>query len=324
MNAIAPIPMKYRLHDMSFPRGWYRVAGSAEISGEAMLPVSYLDRQLIVYRTEDGSAQVADAYCPHLGAHLASHDGSIKEGRLTCPFHKWTFDGATGQCVDIPYSKTMVPKSVKLTLYPTVESEGSVLMWYDKDGRAPDFQPFDTGLLRGDHKWHHYATRRWEMTVPFRDLLENLFDTGHIKMLHNSSDLPEVTSFEQKDHGLFVTYDLNNNNNDFPLEEMVCAFNGISGLNQLFRGDMLSTLMIHSMTPIDHERMVQTTELFIREMPDPNLYDMIGKPWLERFCMEVEQDIEVLNYKKHLSEPRLCAGDGPIMKYRQYAESFFS
>jgi len=37
----------------------------------------------------------------------------------------------------------------------------------------------------------------------------------------------------------------------------------------------------------------------------------------------VEQDLKVLDYKRHLVRPRLCAGDGPIHQYRKYAAEFF-
>ena len=100
-----------------FPKGWYCVAESKDITDGVLKPVTYLDQQLIVYRDANGDARVADAYCPHLGAHLASHDGCITGGELVCPFHKWRFDGATGKCNSIPYTN-VVPPQAKLALYP--------------------------------------------------------------------------------------------------------------------------------------------------------------------------------------------------------------
>ncbi|MGH8808821.1 MAG: Rieske 2Fe-2S domain-containing protein, partial [Noviherbaspirillum sp.] len=92
--------MKFRVPEIAFPKGWYCVADAHEISADKLKPVSYLNQQLIVYRAQSGEAQVADAYCPHLGAHLASHDGCIEDGAIVCPFHKWKWDGAQGHCVD--------------------------------------------------------------------------------------------------------------------------------------------------------------------------------------------------------------------------------
>src|SRR3546814_15360186 len=86
---------------------------------------------LIAYRNRDGTAQVADAYCPHLGAHLASHDGEICEGRITCPFHKWQFDSATGKVEHIPYTDVPVPPSVRLKMHPTRETDGRIRIWHE-------------------------------------------------------------------------------------------------------------------------------------------------------------------------------------------------
>lgn len=54
-----------------------------------------------VFRAEDGAVGVLDAYCPHLGANLAV-GGTVSNGCLQCPFHKWEFD-TSGQCTKIPY-----------------------------------------------------------------------------------------------------------------------------------------------------------------------------------------------------------------------------
>ena len=41
-----------------------------------------------------------DAYCPHLGAHLAE-GGRVQGESVRCPFHAWEFDGASGE----PYTE---------------------------------------------------------------------------------------------------------------------------------------------------------------------------------------------------------------------------
>jgi 3-ketosteroid 9alpha-monooxygenase subunit A len=172
MPALQPVPMKYRVPELSWPKGWYCVAEAKELDLETLLPVSYLGQQMVVYRTVGGHAQAADAYCPHLGAHLASHDGCVHRGALICPFHKWKFDGATGQVLEIPYSKILPPASVGLTLYPTREVDGMVLRWYHPTDEAPDHEPFVNDAFR-DGKWVLYGIREWTTTAPFRDILES-------------------------------------------------------------------------------------------------------------------------------------------------------
>ena len=70
-----------------------------------MKEVHALGEHLAVFRSSrSGKVFITDLYCPHLGASLGS--GSIVRGDcITCPFHKWTFDGNSGECVDIPYAQ---------------------------------------------------------------------------------------------------------------------------------------------------------------------------------------------------------------------------
>ena len=43
---------------------------------------------------------------------------------IECPFHGWLFDGETGKCVKIPYSKGKVPDQAKVKAWPTLEVNG--------------------------------------------------------------------------------------------------------------------------------------------------------------------------------------------------------
>lgn len=321
MSALEPAPMNIRTPEEHFAKGWYCVAESEDVSADTLKPVSWLNEQFIVYRTPDGAAQVADAYCPHLGAHLASHDGCIREGVVICPFHKWNFDGASGNCVHIPYSE-LPPNPVSLTLYPTREVDGMVLMWYHPRGAAPEFEPYTSPLRQGG-KWDLYTVKEWTSTCPFRDVLENLFDTAHIVQLHNAQEMPAMKSVQRLNHGLCIDYETDPANTDVGLKQFQCNFGGLSLLTQYWQGEHFETLFIHSFTPIDRERFVQRTRFYIKDSGSKEMMEMVGKAFTDRFVFEVEQDLEVLNFKKHLPQPRLCAGDGPIHQFRKYAAEFY-
>ncbi|MES2264417.1 MAG: Rieske 2Fe-2S domain-containing protein [Pseudomonadota bacterium] len=323
MSTIQAIPMKFRVPEIAFPKGWFCVAEASDIGPDVLLPVSYLNQQLIVYRTQAGAAQVADAYCPHLGAHLASHDGCIKEGQIVCPFHKWQFDGADGHCTGIPYAAVPPSRGLNLTLHPTREVDGMVLMWHDPQGAAPDFEPYASTALRQD-KWVLFDTKVWESTSPYCDLFENLFDTAHIVQLHGAAKVPVLKSMEAKPHGLAVSYTLDPEAEQFPIDTFEVNFTGVTAINQLFAGQGWATNFVISATPIDDERFLQKARLYVKDLGSPQVNEMIGKPWLERFAFEVTQDFKVLDYKKHLVKPKLCGGDGPIYQYREYAKQYYA
>lgn len=73
--------------------------------GESDIWDLFTDKELVVWRGQNGVAYVADAYCPHLGAHLGV-EGEVKGNCIQCPFHNWQFDGsAAGKLTCIPYSQ---------------------------------------------------------------------------------------------------------------------------------------------------------------------------------------------------------------------------
>jgi nitrite reductase/ring-hydroxylating ferredoxin subunit len=47
-----------------------------------------------VWLLEDGSVWMLDGYCQHVGGPLA--DGTVRDGCVTCPWHGWVYDLASG------------------------------------------------------------------------------------------------------------------------------------------------------------------------------------------------------------------------------------
>ena len=48
-----------------------------------------------------GLALALEDRCPHRRVPLSL--GEVKDGRLQCGYHGWTFDGASGACTAIPH-----------------------------------------------------------------------------------------------------------------------------------------------------------------------------------------------------------------------------
>jgi 3-ketosteroid 9alpha-monooxygenase subunit A len=313
--------MRHRAAHTGFARGWYSVAQSDAVGADTLLPVYCLDQQLVVYRTAAGIVQAADAYCPHLGAHLASHDGAIVDGQITCPFHKWRWDGDTGRCSHIPYASTLPPGTVKLTLHPTREVDGDVVVWHDPTGAEPDFEPYASEAFRDDH-WTLFDRRTVDTTCPFPDIFENLFDAAHIVQLHRAKRMPSLLNTASRPHGLYVEYGIDPDAEDQALEKIALNFTGITLLNQHYVGRGWEALFFIALTPLDFETTRQSYRLYLKDMGSAQAHEALGKPFVERFVYEVEQDMKVINFKKHLPTPKLCRGDGPIYQYREYASKY--
>ncbi len=75
-----------------------RDVGSAlELEAKRRLAVDVDGRELAVF-SDAGVLRCVDGLCPHEGGPLAQ--GTCTQGVITCPWHDWTFDAATGRCTD--------------------------------------------------------------------------------------------------------------------------------------------------------------------------------------------------------------------------------
>ncbi len=70
------------------------VARVGEILPDAAKTVAVGDRELAVFNVA-GAYYAIDNICPHQGAPLA--EGFVQDGAVTCPWHAWCFDLATGK-----------------------------------------------------------------------------------------------------------------------------------------------------------------------------------------------------------------------------------
>src|SRR5690606_5409454 len=60
----------YDLGPFTYPRGWLMVAASSSVTS---IPSEgrFFGEDVVLYRGESGRAVMLNAYCPHMGAHLA-------------------------------------------------------------------------------------------------------------------------------------------------------------------------------------------------------------------------------------------------------------
>ena len=81
------------------------------------------DAQVGLFRTEDGLFAI-DNVCPHHGAPL--HDGMVKDGQVTCPWHQWQFNLKDGTCRNIP--------GPRVAAYGVEVRDGTVWINLEKEG----------------------------------------------------------------------------------------------------------------------------------------------------------------------------------------------
>lgn len=74
---------------------WHRIAGHADLKRSGALAVTVGGTALALFEV-DGRIVATQGLCPHAGGPL--HKGSICAGKLSCPWHGWTYDLVSGAC----------------------------------------------------------------------------------------------------------------------------------------------------------------------------------------------------------------------------------
>ncbi|WP_435279786.1 Rieske 2Fe-2S domain-containing protein [Streptomyces sp. 1222.5] len=105
-----------------FTMSWYPICLSSEVAPGQVIGRDFLDGRVIVMRSQDGTAQVMSAYCPHLGADLSV--GDMVGDTVRCAYHHWRYD-RNGTCTATA-SGDPIPRHARLFSFPTRERFGVV------------------------------------------------------------------------------------------------------------------------------------------------------------------------------------------------------
>jgi phenylpropionate dioxygenase-like ring-hydroxylating dioxygenase large terminal subunit len=106
--------------------GWYWLALSREVRRGRVEARRLMGRDLAVYRGEDGRVVALDAYCAHMGAHLA--EGHVEGNALRCFFHRWRYE-PDGRCSEIACLEGKPGPGMCVRSWPTTERFGIVWLW---------------------------------------------------------------------------------------------------------------------------------------------------------------------------------------------------
>ena len=248
------------------PNGWFCVAACEELSVGDVKAVRYLDQDLVVFRGEDGTARVFDAYCPHLGAHLGV-GGSVCGTGLRCPFHAWLFDG-DGRLTEVP--DLDVPPRVSATAFPVCERNDRVFVWHHADGAAPSYDVLP--YRDDDGAWTPWRSTRYTVRVHVQDLTENIIDRAHFPAVHDMAP-PDDKRFEVRFDGPSMVVDQNvrvtavaETGYEVSTRTTTCG-PGIVAV-EVHEGD-IEMLTYITQTPVDTELTEIGIHFSMKELPDP-------------------------------------------------------
>lgn len=102
--------------------GWWPVAHSDEI-GQHPGAFRLGNQDLAIYRDLTGAVRAVADRCPHRRLPL-SMGRLTEDGSIQCPYHGWSFDGATGRCTAIPNlsADERIPNGIRVAAFSAAEN----------------------------------------------------------------------------------------------------------------------------------------------------------------------------------------------------------
>lgn len=156
---------------------WQVAAYSSEVT-RSLLKRTFVDVQVILYRTGAGETVAMQDRCPHRYVPLSF--GTLDGDVVQCGYHGMRF-GPTGNCVHIP-GQDRIPGKARVPIYPTVERYSFVWIWMGDPDKAdpalvPDFHWMDDGEWAVAEGYHHVSAN-------YKFLVDNLLDLSHETFVH--------------------------------------------------------------------------------------------------------------------------------------------
>ena len=162
-------------------QNWYCAATADEVRN-APLGRRLVERDVVLFRDEQGRAHAIDAMCAHRGGNLA--DGRVIASTVECPWHGWRY-GGDGKCTEIPSFGTCgkIPKLAKVASYPLHEAQGLLYIWMDPDGK-PSWLPQHHEFL--DARYHVRSNPRFQQGN-YVSTVEAASDDSHVFVAHQNT-----------------------------------------------------------------------------------------------------------------------------------------
>ena len=304
-----------------YPVGWFVVAFSEELGAGDVKKLRYFGRDLVLFRTESGHPVVADAHCPHLGAHLGV-GGTVVGESIRCPFHAWRFD-ASGSCVDVPYAKS-IPRKAAIRTYPVDEKNGVVLMHYAPDGRAPSYT-IPAMPEHGAEGWSPWFHRTLRIRTRPREIVENVVDLAHFPTVHKN----RVDTFENEFVGERAIQratgggipDGPHTSAEFDYRSEAIYYGPAYQITAMHH--RLETRLLNAHTPIDEDELELRFAMLIHWPGETSKLARIANAYVDDIQRGFQQDVAIWEHKDFREQPVLADGDGPIGKLRRWYAQFF-
>lgn len=302
-------------HPFPVPFGWFSVGRVDELPEADVAGVVAFGRELVLWRDGDGSRHLAEAFCPHLGAHLGV-GGRVEDGCLVCPFHEWAFD-ADGTNVRIPYAARPNRKAA-LRTYPLLRRNGHLLAWYHPDPAVapawdvPELLPPDpVECLRFDRT----------VRTAWQEIAENSVDMAHFVSVHGAGRVADVGELHIDGPLRCVqsTQSFRSSRGEFEGQIESRSFG--PGLGIVTFTLMGAVTLVSTTTPVGASEVAVRFTLY-HDRGDA-IAARIGVAFGAEVQRQLDQDIPIWEHKRYEPHPALAPNEKPITEFRTWARQFY-
>jgi len=317
-----------------FARGWHCLGLADTFRDGKPHAVEAFGTKLVVFATGDGTLNVLDAYCRHMGGDLSQ--GTGKGEAIACPFHDWRWAG-NGRCVGIPYAKR-IPMRARTRSWRTLERNRQLFVWHDPQGNPPgeDIVIPETRGATGP-EWSDWT---WD-TVRIdgsncREIIDNMVDMAHFFYIHFAFP----TYFKNVFEGHIATQYLHSRGrpdvqagSSYSAEGVTlkseASYYGpsymINDLWQDYHGTTIETVLINCHYPVSADSFVLQWGVSVKKLPGlpKEKADKVAGKLAKSFGVGFLQDVEIWRNKTRIDNPLLCEEDGPVYQLRRWYEQFY-
>ena len=326
-----PANLAFPSAPLPYPDGWFCVGFGHQVGVGAVVTRRFMGGDVVLARGAGGKLRALRPHCPHLGAHLGVM-GTVSGEEITCGFHRFVFS-LDGPCERTSYGQP-APRAALGTL-PVRETGGLVLVWAAQDGSPPTWEPPAIPTAG----WQPPRGRTFEVASHPQQITENVIDFGHLEQLHGAAPArtPDVSFDGRVCAGHFrftrtlpgigpVSADYTFSVHGLGLTMVECELPGTGARTRFFALP----------TPVDPWLSDFRFATSASVEPLRGLPPALAKPLsavsarLVRDVFHIVhahgsyQDLPVWQYQRYQRRPRLAPGDGPIGRYRKWAEQFYS
>jgi phenylpropionate dioxygenase-like ring-hydroxylating dioxygenase large terminal subunit len=200
-------PAHFELEQRSiFRRHAVPVGASAQLpEPQTVQAIQAYGLPLLLTRNAAGELKVFLNVCRHKGALLVERTDAHRSGRLSCPYHAWTYS-VDGQLIGVPRQETFADLDKAghdLTRLPAEEKGGLIWVMLDRTA-TPDFGKIDPLLADWESlnlpRLHLYGHKTFELDANWKLVIEPFLEGYHVQRLHAASvgplfaDVPTVSS----------------------------------------------------------------------------------------------------------------------------------